>query len=215
MKITVLGAGNMGKGLATRMAQAGHQVTVTARDLEKARAFADASANVTAAPAPQALGASEVVIVATGYADAVPALESLGDLSGRIVIDITNPLTADYMGLTVGHSTSAAEEIARAVPGAQVVKAFNTVFAQILAEGAQLQGRRVPVFYATDSEQAGKTVHALIASIGFAPVNAGPLKNARYLEPVAGLNIYFGYGAGHGTAIAPAWLGSADEAVQA
>ncbi|OWW22499.1 NADPH-dependent F420 reductase [Noviherbaspirillum denitrificans] len=209
MKVTILGTGNMGKGLAKQLAKAGHQITVTARDLDKARALAQAIPNVTAAAAGEALGASDVVVVATAYADAVPALKSLGDLTGKVVIDITNPLTADYMGLTVGHTTSAAEEIAKAVPGAQVVKAFNTVFAQILAEGPQLHSKRVPVYYATDSEAAGKTVHALIDSTGFSPVNAGPLKNARYLEPLAGLNIYFGYGAGHGTSIAPSWIGIA------
>jgi predicted dinucleotide-binding enzyme len=207
MNVTIIGAGNMGKGLTKQLAKAGHRVTVTARDLGKAQALAKEFANVTAAPADQALGSSDVVIAATAYADVIPALKSLGDLSGKVVVDISNPLTPDYMGLTVGYSTSAAEEIAKAVPGAQVVKAFNTVFAQILAEGPELQGKRVPVFFATDSEQARETVRALIESTGFAPINAGPLRNARYLEPVGGLNIYFGYGAGHGTGVAPAWIG--------
>lgn len=209
MKVTIIGAGSMGKGLTRQIAKAGHQVTVTSRDVSKAQALAQEFANVSAAPVDQALGAANVVIVATGYADAVPALKSLGDLTSKVIIDITNPLTADYMGLTIGHTTSAAEEIARAVPGAHVVKAFNTVFAQVLAEGPQLQGKPVSVFYASDSEQARETARVLIESTGFAPVNAGPLKNARYLESVAGLNIYFGYGAGHGTAIAPAWTGIA------
>ena len=92
-----------------------------------------------------AAAGADAVILATGYADAVDALQAVGDLKGKVVIDITNPLTADYMGLTIGHSTSAAEEIAKAVPGAEVVKAFNTVFAQVLAEGADFgngqQGR--------------------------------------------------------------------------
>jgi len=161
---------------------------------------------VTAVPAEQALGSSDVVIVATGYADAVPALQSLGNLAGKVVIDITNPLTADYMGLTIGHSTSAAEEIARAIPDALVVKAFNTVFAPVLAAGPELDGNQVQVFFATDSERARETVGALIDSIGFKAVDAGGLKNARYLEPLAGLNIYFGYGAGLGTNIAPGWI---------
>ena len=153
------------------------------------------------------MGADSVVIVATGYNDAVPALQSLGDLAGKIVIDITNPLTADYMDLTIGHSTSAAEQIAAALPGALLVKAFNTVFAQVLAEGPQLAGKQVPVFYASDSERAGQTARSLIESTGFTAIDAGPLKNARYLEPVGGLNIYFGYGAGHGTTVAPSWIG--------
>lgn len=209
MKVTIIGAGNMGKGLAKQLAKAGHQVTVTARELEKAQALAQEFPNVTAQPVNQALGASEVVIVATGYADAIPALKSLGDLTGKVVVDITNPLTADYMGLTVGHSTSAAEEIAKALPGAHVVKAFNTVFAQVLTDGPELGGKPVPVFYATDDQAARGTIKTLIDSAGFAPVDAGPLKNARYLEPVAGLNIYFGYGAGHGTTVAPSWIGIA------
>lgn len=207
MKVTIIGIGNMGKGLAKQIAKAGHQVTVTGRDLSKAQTLANELGNVEAATVNGALGSSEVVIVATSYADATVALKSLGNLNGKVVIDITNPLTDDYMGLTIGHSTSAAEEIAKAVPGALVVKAFNTVFAQILAEGPQLQGKQVPVFYATDSEQAREIVSVLIKSTGFLLVNAGPLKNARYLEPVGGLNIYFGYGAGHGTAIAPSWIG--------
>jgi predicted dinucleotide-binding enzyme len=182
MKVTIIGAGNMGKGLAKQFAKAGHQVTITARDLGKARALAEELVNVSAAPADQALGSADAVVVATAYADAVPALRSLGDLRGKVVVDITNPLTSDYMGLTVGHATSAAEEIAKAVPGVEVVKAFNTVFAQIIANGPELHGERVPVYYATDSEQARGTARMLIESTGFAPVDAGPLKNARYLS---------------------------------
>jgi predicted dinucleotide-binding enzyme len=207
MNITIIGAGNMGRGLVTQLSKAGHQITVTARELDKATQLASEFAGVKAAPAATALGASTVVIVATGYADAVQALQALGDLGGRVVIDITNPLTADYMGLTIGHSTSAAEQIAAAVPSAQVVKAFNTVFAQVLAGGPELNGQKIPVYFAGDTEQGRETVRSLIDSIGFAPVDAGPLKNARYLEPVGGLNIYFGYGAGRGTTIAPAWIG--------
>jgi predicted dinucleotide-binding enzyme len=207
MNITIIGAGNMGRGLVQQLAKAGHQITITARDLDKASQLATEFAGVKATPAASALGDSAVVIVATGFADAVPALQALGNLNGRVVIDITNPLTADYMGLTIGHSTSAAEQIAAAIPGAQVVKAFNTVFAQVLAGGPELNGQTIPVYFAADTEQGRETVRSLIDSIGFAPVDAGPLKNARYLEPLGGLNIYFGYGAGLGTSIAPSWIG--------
>ena len=207
MNITIIGAGNMGRALAKQLSGAGHQITVTARDLDKARQLASEFPRTAAADAASAVGADSVVIIATGYNDAVPALQSLGDLTGKIVIDITNPLTADYMNLTIGHSTSAAEQIAAALPGALVVKAFNTVFAQVLAEGPQLAGKQVPVFYASDSERAGQTARSLIESTGFTAIDAGPLKNARYLEPVGGLNIYFGYGAGHGTTVAPSWIG--------
>lgn len=143
----------------------------------------------------------------TGYPDAVTALRSVGSLAGKVVVDITNPLTADYMGLTLGHDTSAAEEIAKAIPDALVVKAFNTLFAQVLAAGADFgNGQKASVFVAGDSERARQTVRALAESMGFATIDAGGLKNARYLEPLAGLNVYLGYGAGLGTSIAPTWI---------
>ena len=207
MNILLLGAGNMGAAFTKQLIRAGHQVTVTARSLEKAQAVAAANPGAKAVATANAAAAFDVIVLATGYADAVPALQSLGSLSGKVVIDITNPLTADYMGLTLGHSTSAAEEIAKAVPDAQVVKAFNTLFAQVLAEGADFgKGQTASVFVASDSERAKQTAKALADSMGFATIDAGGLKNARYLEPLAGLNIYLGYGAGLGTSIAPTWL---------
>jgi len=207
MNITVIGAGNMGSVFVKQLTRAGHQVVVTARNLEKAEAVAVANPGSTASAPANSAAQAEVIVLATGFGDAVVALKSVGDLRGKVVIDITNPLTADYMGLTIGHTTSAAEEIAKAVPEAKVIKAFNTVFAQVLAEGAAFgNGHRVPVYFAGDDAAAKTMVSTLIESTGFAPVDAGPLKNARYLEPVAGLNIYFGYGAGKGTAIAPFWL---------
>ena len=157
-------------------------------------------------PTAGAAEGADAVVLATGYADAVAALQSVGALDGKVVIDITNPLTDDYMGLTIGHDTSAAEQIAQAVPAAQLVKAFNTVFAQVLADGSKLHERTVTVFVASDSERAKHTAVALAESMGFETIDAGGLKNARYLEPLAGLNIYLGYGAGLGTAIAPTWI---------
>jgi 8-hydroxy-5-deazaflavin:NADPH oxidoreductase len=207
MKITVIGAGNMGSAFAKQLARAGHQVSVTARDSEKAAQVAAANPGAKAVAAAGAATGADAVVLATAYADAAQALRAVGDLKGKVVIDITNPLTADFMGLTIGHSTSAAEEIAKAVPGAEVVKAFNTVFAQVLSEGADFgNGRKVSVFVASDSERAKQTAAAIAESIGFAVVDAGGLKNARYLEPLAGLNIYLGYGAGLGTGIAPTWI---------
>ena len=207
MKITVIGAGNMGAAFVKQFTRAGHQVSVTARDAAKAVQVAAANPGAQAVAAAGAAEGADAVVLATGYGDAVAALRSVGDVTGKVVVDITNPLTADYMGLTIGHGTSAAEEIAKAVPGAEVVKAFNTVFAQVLGEGADFgNGRKVEVFVASDSERAKRTARTIAESIGFAVVDAGPLKNARYLEPVAGLNIYLGYGAGLGTGIAPVWI---------
>jgi len=207
MKVTVIGAGNMGAAFVKQLVRAGHQVSVTARDAAKAAQVAAANPGAKAVPAAGAANGADAVILATGYADAAGALASVGDLNGKVVIDITNPLTADYMGLTLGHTTSAAEEIAKAVPGAEVVKGFNTVFAQVLAEGADFGGgKKVPVFVASDSARAKRVGPGLAVSLGFDAIDAGGLKNARYLEPVAGLNIYLGYGAGLGTAISPAWI---------
>lgn len=207
MKITVIGAGNMGSAFVSQLVRAGHQVSVTARDSGKASQVAAAHPGARAVDIAGAATGADAVILATGYADAVNALQAVGDLKGQVVIDITNPLTADFMALTIGHSTSAAEEISKAVPGAEVVKAFNTVFAQVLAEGADFgNGRKVEVFVASDSERAKQTASSIAESIGFAVVDAGGLKNARYLEPLAGLNIYLGYGASLGTAIAPTWI---------
>jgi predicted dinucleotide-binding enzyme len=211
MNITVIGTGNMGSAFVKQLTKAGHAIRVTGRDLSKAQALATGHPGATAVPAAEALGTNEVVVLATGYGDAVAALRGLGDLTGKIVIDITNPLNADYSGLVVGHDTSAAEEIAKAVPGIELVKAFNTLFAQVLADGPVFSnGQTAPVFFAGDSERARQTVKSLIESLGFNPIDAGPLKNARYLEPLAGLNIYFGYGAGLGTGIAPTWIAKAN-----
>lgn len=207
MKITIIGTGNMGSAFAKQLSTAGHSVRITGRDLTKAQRLASAFSGVEAFAAQEALGDSEVVIVATAYQDAVAALKALGDLSGKVVIDITNPLSADYMSLTIGHKTSAAEEIAQALPHAQVVKAFNTLFAQVLADGPTFaNGQQGSVFVAGDSERAKQTAVAIAQSLGWDAVDAGGLANARYLEPLAGLNIYLGYGAGRGTGIAPAWL---------
>ena len=207
MKVTVIGAGSMGSAFVKQLVRAGHQVSVTARDGAKAAQVAAANPGAKAVPTAGSAAAADAVVLATGHADAAAALQAVGGLQGQVVIDITNPLTADYMGLTIGHNTSAAEEIAKAVPGAEVVKAFNTVFAQVLADGADFgNGRKVTVFVASDSARAKQTATALAESLGFDVVDAGGLKNARYLEPLAGLNIYLGYGAGLGTAIAPTWI---------
>lgn len=205
MKVVVIGSGNMGSGLVKQFALAGHDVSVAGRDAAKAAKLA--AANGARVADAGSVAASDVVVVATAYPDAVAALRAVGNVAGKTVVDITNPLSADYMSLTLGHSTSAAEEIAKAFPAAHVVKAFNTIFAQVLANGSKLaNGDTVQTFVAGDDAGAKAQVTALAASAGFKVVDAGGLKNARYLEPLAGLNIYFGYGAGLGTTIAPAWL---------
>jgi 8-hydroxy-5-deazaflavin:NADPH oxidoreductase len=208
MKVTVVGYGHMGSAFTRRLTASGHEVVLTGRDLEEAKKVAaEIGGRVRVEPPARAAADSDLVIGATPFSEQANALRSLGDLGGKAVVDISNPLKPDMSGLAVGHTTSAGEEIARALPGGKVVKAFNTLFAQLLAEGAKLEGgKAVPVFYAGDDEGAKQTVRSLIEGMGFEPIDAGPLQNARYLEPMAFLNIWFGYVAKQGTQIAPAWL---------
>lgn len=208
MKVSLIGSCNVASALAGQLAKAGHDVTVTGRNATTAAALASATGAKVVAASDAAK--ADVIILATSAPDAAAALRSVGDLAGKVVVDVTNPLTADYMGLTMGHTTSSAEEIASAVPGVRLVKGFNTIFAQLLGAGPALaNGGKVTVFLASDDAAAKATVTELAGSMGFAVSDAGPLKNARYLEPLAGLNIYFGYGAGLGTAISPTWVSAA------
>ena len=207
MKISVIGAGNMASAFVKQLHSAGHQVSVASRDAAKANALATKYTGVQSVPMQDIAKDAEAIVLATSYGDAVAALKSARVLPGQTVIDITNPMTADYMNLEIGHSTSAAEEIAKAMPHVHVVKAFNTLFASVLSEGADFgHNQKVSVFVASDDPASKQIVLLLAGSMGFATIDAGSLKNARYLEPLAGLNIYLGYGAGWGTSVAPTWL---------
>lgn len=189
MKIAVIGNGNIGSGLASVLASAGHDVTVRDRGDDIAGAVA----------------AAEAVILATPYGAAAD-IAGEADFSGKLVVDVSNPVNADFSGLEVGHHSSAAEEIAKLLPGARLVKAFNTVFAQHYASGLKVAGQPLQTFVASDDEAARETVKGLARDIGLVPVDAGPLRNARYLEPIGFMNIQFGYVLGRGVAIAPTWL---------
>jgi predicted dinucleotide-binding enzyme len=188
MKINVIGTGNVGSVLARRFAEAGHQVTTvntaTAAD-RSARQAAEAELTVLAVP----FGA------VAELADEVKAA-----LAGRIVVDVTNPLAADFMSLTVGHTTSGGEQVAEALPGATVVKAFNTVMAGGMETGS-FGGARLLLPVAGDDRTAVKTVVELGTELGFDAVDAGPLTNARYLEPAVELLIQLAFGQGLGAGI--------------
>jgi predicted dinucleotide-binding enzyme len=185
MNIVILGKGNMGAPLYDLVKKAGHDVTCF-----------DSKTDPTVA-----LKAADVAIIATKYEQAISLSgnETIATaLTGKIVVDVTNPLASDFMSLTIGHTTSAAEEIARHLPGAHIVKAFNTVFASLLQERAAGRATDTPVYIAGDHEAAVQTVAQLAKGMGFKAVTAGPLSNARYLEPMAELMIQFGYSLGHG-----------------
>lgn len=207
MNISIIGTGNMAKGFAGAFAKAGHQVTIVGRDQGRAQAVASEVGHGTKGIGLEtAEKSSGVTILAVPY-EAAAEIVGAGGFDGQIVVDVTNPMKADFSGLAIGHSTSAAEEIQKKAPGAKVVKAFNTVFASVLANGGKTAGKDTTVFVAGDDEDARRQVAALAKSAGFATVETGGLASARLLEPVAALNIALGYGLGHGTDIAPAWQG--------
>jgi predicted dinucleotide-binding enzyme len=206
MSIAILGAGAMAKGLAGLFAKAGYKVVLGARNVAKAQAVATAAGHGARGDGIAAAAKSaDFVVLAVPFAAAAETLAAAGDLSGKAIIDITNPLTPDYMGLTIGHSTSASEEIQKLAPKAKVVKAFNTIFAQVLANGGKAAGRAATVFIAGDDASANNAVEAIARKAGFDVVQTGGLKLARYLEPLAGLNIVLAYGRGLGADIAPTW----------
>lgn len=206
MRIAILGTGNMARGLATLFAKAGHAVTFGSREPAKAgQAAAELGNGIAGKGLAEAAAGAEAVVLAVPYGAAAATVAAAGGLAGKTVIDITNPLTADYSALAIGHTTSAAEEIQKAAPGARVVKAFNTIFASVLQAGGKAAGRPATVFIAGDDEAANKTVAGLAADAGFVPMQAGRLAAARSIEPLAFLNISLGYGLGLGTDIAPTW----------
>lgn len=207
MKIAIIGTGGVGAGLASVLATTTHEVTVADRKggTEAAAKLAGLGHSVRAAEVRQAVQAAEVVILAVPYG-AAAGLAEVADFAGKIVVDVTNPVKDDFSGLKLGHDTSAAEEIARALPGARVVKAFNTVFAQVYEQGLNFGETPLQTFVAADDADAKAAVIALARDAGFDARDAGPLTNARYIEPLAYLNIQFGYMLGQGTQIAPAWL---------
>jgi 8-hydroxy-5-deazaflavin:NADPH oxidoreductase len=206
MQIGILGAGRMGTAFAKRLGPAGHTVRIAARHAEHAqKAAAEAGPSVEAVAVQDVDSGSDLLIVAVPYAPAVPTLRAVGNLAGKTIVDITNPLAPDMSGLTIGFMTSAAEEIQKAMPSAHVVKAFNTIFARILASPGT-GATTAQVFYVGNDPGAKERVRALIETLGFAPVDAGPLANARLIEPLAMLNIYLGHVAGLGTTVAPSWV---------
>lgn len=198
----ILGLGNMGKGIAKRLAGKTGLV-LGARDLAEAAAFG-ASIGAPVLSYADAAKAADIVVLALPYAAALD-VATLPALAGKIVVDISNPITADFSGLSIGHSTSAAEEIQKLAASSQVVKAFNTIFASLFDAPAAATAK-VPVFLAGNDAAAVAAVAALVETSGFAVEKAGGLDGARLLEPVGMLNIRFGYGLGKGTSIAPNWL---------
>ena len=203
MKIAILGAGNVGSALATRLTGAGHHVLLAASSPGSTRLLqAAAAAGAEATDAASAAAAADLAVLAVPFAALGTALtpDVRRALDGTVVVDPTNPLAADFMSLTLGHTTSAGEQVAAMLPGSRVVKAFNTVMAATLATPV-LGGVRQLLPVAGDEQEAKDVVLALGAELGFDAVDAGPLANARYLEPAVELLIQLAYGQGLGPGI--------------
>ncbi|ACQ93251.1 NADP oxidoreductase coenzyme F420-dependent [Tolumonas auensis DSM 9187] len=205
MQVAVIGTGNMGSGLASILAQAKHEVTIGSRDMAKAATLASQVGHgAVGGDIEAAVKMADVVILAIPFPFAEETLKAAGDLSKKIIIDISNPITPDFQSLLIGHTTSAAEEIQKLAPQAKVVKAFNTIFAQLLPTEAR-EGKTLQVFVAADDAGAKAEVSALVKSLGFDAVDAGPLSNSRFIEPIGEMNIHFGYFLGWGPVSAPMW----------
>src|SRR5262245_33982629 len=204
MKIAILGAGSVGSTLGRSWAAKGHEVVFGARDPKSARvqdAVKSAGAKARAASLKDAAATAEVVVVATPYDAAQDALRAAGALAGKVVIDATNPLKNDLSGLVVGHTTSAAETIAGWAKGAKVVKCFNTIGAEHMGH-PKVAGQSATMFLCGDDAAAKKTAERLAQELGFEPVDAGPLRQARLLESLAMLWISLAHQQGLGTGIA-------------
>jgi 8-hydroxy-5-deazaflavin:NADPH oxidoreductase len=182
MQITIIGTGNMARGIATRALAGGNAVTLHGTSADKAQALAgELSGDVRAGAIGDPIS-GDVVVLAVWYQMLDDVLGRYADqLDGKVVVDITNPVdTQTFQPLNVA-AGSAAQEIAQKVPGAKVAKAFNTTFAGTLVEG-QVGGQPLDVFVASDDEDAKALLRRLAEDSGMRLVDAGPLAIARQLE---------------------------------
>ncbi len=187
MQITIIGAGNMGRGIATRALAGGHAVRIIDTHADKAAQLAadlivgQASGDVEPADG-TAIATSDFVVLALNYpASLQVATEHSVELAGKIVIDIANPADFATWDPTTESGTSAVQELAAQLPDARVVKAFNTTFAATLVTG-QVNGRPLDVFIAGDDTDAKDTTAQFVQSAGLHPIDVGPLRRARALE---------------------------------
>lgn len=201
MKIAVIGTGSVGAALGAKWGAAGHTVIYGSRDPSSERIQALLARTGPSAKAENAVAAvqeAHAIILALPWGVTQAALASLGSLRGRIVVDCTNPLLSDLSGIELGHSTSAAEQIAAWAPGAKVVKSFNTASVKVMNDPV-FGEHRATMFYCGDDPDAKEVVRQLVADVGFDPVDAGGLASARYLEPLAMLYIHLAFKQGWGS----------------
>ncbi len=187
MRVGILGSGLMGGKLGTIFARAGHEVIFTyARSKEKLKQLArDAKGKAIAATPSEAVDKTDALLLAVHWSRIEDVLNQTGDLSGKVVVTCSLPMNDDNTELVVAHTSSGAEELAKRLPRARVVSAFNTVPSEVLfgVYESRRKATRPSLVYCGDDE-SGKTVAAeLIRDVGFDPLDVGPLRIARYTEP--------------------------------
>jgi predicted dinucleotide-binding enzyme len=183
MRIAIVGAFNVGWALGNGWRKAGHEVSYALRETTGKSAGKVKDAGFAILAMGEAAAKSEVIVLATPWDGAESAVKALGDVSGKVLVDAMNPLTP-ALALALGFTDSAAESVARLAPGAHVVKAFNTTGAENMAGAHDFKVKpMMPV--ASDDADAKAKVLKLAADLGFDPVDAGPLRSARLLEPLA------------------------------
>jgi 8-hydroxy-5-deazaflavin:NADPH oxidoreductase len=194
MNVTIVGTGNMARGIGTRAIAGGNDVTIVGRDEASAQqvvrelSSVSGEGGVSGAAAGDPI-AADVVVLAVYYPDARDAVERYSDqLSGRVVVDITNPVTESFDGLVVPPDSSATAELAALAADASFVKAFNTTFAGTLVDG-EVAGHPLDVFMAGDDEEAKRTVATLARDGGLNPIDVGGVARARELESLGLLHM--------------------------
>jgi predicted dinucleotide-binding enzyme len=203
MKIAIIGAGNVGAVLGKAWSAKGHDVVYAASSPDSPRVRAAVGASGPKARSDTVANAAksaDVIVLAVPASEAEKIVKPL-PLEGKVLLDATNPLNADFSGLTVGYNDSAGERLSRAARGARVVKIFNSTGAGNMGNPIYQDGTAT-MFYAGDDAEAKQIAAKLAADCGFDAIDAGPLQNARLLEPLAMLWIYLAYGAGMGQDVA-------------
>jgi len=189
MRVGIVGSGLMGGKLGTLFARAGHQVVFSyARSKEKLNKLAkDAKGNARAGTPREAAQDADALLVAVHWSRMDDVLKQAGDLSGKVILTCSLPMNADDTGLVIGHITSGAEELAKKIPKAKVVCAFNTVPSEVFfgVYEARRKAAKPSLVYCGDDSRSKEIAAELIRDVGFDPVDAGPLRIARYTEPFA------------------------------
>jgi predicted dinucleotide-binding enzyme len=179
MRVAVIGVGGMGGGFARALADM-HEVFVGSRDPEKAAAFAQEVGAARGGSYTEAATDAEVVFLTVPWVAVDETLPQLGDLTGKVLVDVTNRYIDGRLELFEG--TSNAEEIQKMAPSARVVKGWNTIFSPVVHAGPRFDGESASVFLAGDDAAAKETVAQLARDVDYDPIDCGPLAGARDLE---------------------------------